>query len=160
MQAYTAVVATTYVTAGLGFLAGILWLDLMFDVQLLRARRIQRNSSDALASIAAYYRHATLGARPMNLLIALVMAATLAAIVLQMTDEPTPHWVSWTSLFTSGLPITLAICSTVPSATKLGALPEQAHEERGRLANRVLRDHVIALMGIVGTLILQLVFAP
>ena len=151
--------ATNYVTAGLGFLAGILWLDLMFDVQLLRGRRARRDPSEALASIAPYYRHATVRARPMNLLIAGVMVATLVAIALQLRDASTPAWVPRTSLVTCGVPIALAALSTVPSAIKLGTLPEGARDERNRLASRVLRDHLIALTGIVATLVVQLAFA-
>src|SRR5262245_48842763 len=72
-------VTTATVTAGLGFLAGILWLDLIFDVQILGIREHEDlRRADALNSVATYYRHATGGARRLDLFIALVMVLTLA----------------------------------------------------------------------------------
>ena len=69
--------------AGAGFLLCVLWFDLMFDVQALRAPAGELPEA-VLASIAAYYARVTTAARPMNRLIALVMVATLAAIVVEI----------------------------------------------------------------------------
>jgi hypothetical protein len=150
-------VASTYVTAGLGFLAGILWLDLMFDVQLLRnARADTRAQHDGLALVSAYYRQATGGARPMQLLVAVVMVVTLAAMVVQLRSGACPLWVSWASLIATAGPIALAWTHTLPNAIKLGATPNDASAERERLARSVLQDHVIALTGIASALALQL----
>src|SRR5262249_22775929 len=44
-------------TLGGGFLLAVLWMDLMFDVQVLRHRRDRGDlPEDVLASIAGYYR--------------------------------------------------------------------------------------------------------
>ena len=147
----------SYVTAGLGFLAGVLWLDLIFDVHLLRhAQAGTPAHDDALALVSAYYRHATGGARPMDWLIALVMAATLTALIVQLSGDACAAWVSWASLVAAGGPIFLALTHTVPTAIKLGRTPSDARAERGRLARSVLRDHALALTGILVALTLQL----
>jgi hypothetical protein len=136
-----------------------LWLDLIFDVQTARSCRADASARErALSSVSAYYRHATSGARPMDLVIAIVMLVTLLALVAQLFDAASPLWVSWTSFVTAGGPILLALTHTVPRAIELGKLPDDALAERSRLARLVLRDHVLAFAGIVATLILQLVF--
>ena len=48
-----------------GFLLAVLWMDLMFDVQVLRHRRDAQLPEPVLASIAAYYGRVTTRARPM-----------------------------------------------------------------------------------------------
>ena len=146
------------VIAGLGFLAGILWLDLIFDVQILRhAQSGTKAHEDALALMSTYYRHATGGARPMDLLIAVMMLVTLAAIIKELIGGG--DWVTWSTLIAAGGPIVLAGTHTVPSAVKLGATPREASVERRRLARTILREHVMALAGIVTALTLQLAFA-
>src|SRR5262249_18886028 len=52
-----------------GFLLAVLWMDLMFDLQMLGAA-----PEAAVASIAAYYRRVTTDARPMNQPIGLALA--------------------------------------------------------------------------------------
>ena len=59
-----------------GFLLGVLWMDLLFDVQILGA-----DPSAGVASIVAYYRRATIEAYPMNRLIALIMLVTLGVTI-------------------------------------------------------------------------------
>ena len=115
-------------TAGLGFLSGILWIDLMFDVQMLRASRSDARATErSLSAVAAYYRHATSGAGPLDLLIAIVMLATLLALAAQLLAAASPRWLSWTSFVTAGGPIALALLHTVlSSAIKLGALTDDA----------------------------------
>jgi hypothetical protein len=152
-------VATTYITAGLGFLAGVLWLDLIFDLLVFRnAEAGTRAHEDALALVGAYYRHATGGARPMDLLIGVVMILTLVALILQRIGHECPTWVSVASLIAAGGPIGLALTHTVPNAIKLGATPNDASAERSRLARSVLRDHVLALAGIGTALVLQFAY--
>ncbi len=77
-----------FVTAGAGFLAAVLWFDLMFDVQA--GAWPGRGGCEGavlpepvLASIAGYYARVTTAARPMNRLVAAVMLATLAAVIVE-----------------------------------------------------------------------------
>ena len=88
---------TAFVTGGAGFLLAVLWFDLMFDVQVPRHRDAEL-PEEVLASIGAYYRRVTTAARPMNRLIALVMVATLVAIVVQLARDDAPLWVSIASI--------------------------------------------------------------
>src|SRR3954451_7239848 len=71
--------ATAFVAAGAGFLLAVLWFALMVDVQARGGA-----GEPALASIAAYYARVTTAARPMNRLIASVMALTLVAIIVEI----------------------------------------------------------------------------
>ena len=64
-----------------GFLLAVLWMDLMFDVQVLRHRDSGELPEAVLASIAAYYRRVTTDAWPMNRAIGLVMVELLRKVV-------------------------------------------------------------------------------
>jgi hypothetical protein len=134
--------------AGLGFLLSVLWFDLMFDVQAWR-----RPASDVPASIVVYYRRVVVDAFPMNRLVALVMLTTLGALVGELVQDDTPNWVAAVSLVLVAAAVALAALRTVPNARRLslGGAPE--------LARRILRDHMLCLVAIVTSLVLQLVFA-
>ena len=145
---------TPFVTAGAGFLLAVLWFDLMFDVQVLRAER----RDDGVASMSAYYRRVTLEAYPMNRLVALVMLGTLAALVAQMAGGDGPRWASITSLVLTLGAAGLAMGHTFRTGARLGTArgtPDQQY----RLARLMLRDHLICLAAIVAVLVLQLGFA-
>ncbi len=112
-----------FVAAGAGFLLAVLWFDLMFDVQAAGHAEVPE---PALASIAAYYARVTTAARPMNRLIAAVMAATLAAIVVEIAGSTEPAWLGWVSLGLALAAIGLAGLRTVPAAVRLGNAPRPA----------------------------------
>jgi hypothetical protein len=138
----------TLAASGAGFLLAVLWLDLMFDVQLLGR---QGRRKEVVASISAYYRRVTTDARPMNRLVALAMVVTLASIVTELARGTTPTWAWWTCLVLTGVPVALAGGHTVPSAVRLGA----GGDDQGRqlaLARSILRDHLVCLVCIVGLL--------
>jgi hypothetical protein len=146
-----------FITAGGGFLLAVLWFDLMFDVQV-RGRRERELPEDALGSIASYYRRVTTAARPMNRLLAVVMLATLVAIVVQLARGDQPAWISWTSLALAAGPILPATVHTVPSAVRLAARTDQV-EEQSRLARSIFRDHLLSAASITALLVVQLGFA-
>ena len=145
---------TAFVTAGAGFLLAVLWFDLMFDVQVLRAE--QRD--EGVASIAAYYRRVTLEAYPMNRLVALVMLGTLTALVVQVADDDAPRWAAITSLVLTLGATGLAVGHTFRTGARLGS-GRGAADEQHRLARLMLRDHLGCLAAIVAVLVLQLGFA-
>jgi hypothetical protein len=61
-----------------GFLVAVVWMDLIFDVQVLRhARASGPLPEPVLASIAGYYRRATTDSRPMSRLIAAAMGVAV-----------------------------------------------------------------------------------
>ncbi|HYV59145.1 MAG TPA: hypothetical protein VFA62_03665, partial [Acidimicrobiia bacterium] len=111
---------TPFVTAGTGFLLAVLWFDLMFDVQAARSRDPELPET-VLASTAAYYRRVTTAARPMNRLVAVVMAGTIAVIIVQLVREDAPRWAASVSLALTAGAISLAALHTVPNAIRLGA---------------------------------------
>jgi hypothetical protein len=143
-----------FVAAGAGFLLAVLWFDLMFDVQV-------RGHSDGvlpegvLASIATYYARVTTASRPMNLLIAAVMLATLAAIAVEIALGDDPRWVGWASLPLAIAAIGLARVRTVPRAVRLGSRVDPANEQ-SVLARSILQDHLACFAAILALLVLQL----
>ncbi|HEV7750230.1 MAG TPA: hypothetical protein VGO71_01755 [Baekduia sp.] len=147
---------TAFVTAGAGFLLAVLWFDLMFDVQAARDRE---PPEAVLASIAGYYARVTTDARPMNRLIALVMLATLAAIVVQIVRGDEPRWAAWASLVLAAVPVVLATTRTLPSAVRLGTRRDGA-EVQGRLARTILTEHLVCAAAIATLLVVQLAAAP
>ena len=136
-----------------GFLIAVLWMDLIFDSQVLRHRGPDDLPEPVLASIAGYYRRATTTSRPMSYLIAVVMAILLAAIGVRAATDDGPIWLPVVAAVLAGIPILLAMLHTVPSAVRLGARADDATEQ-SRLARAVFRDHGLCLICMSAFLIL------
>jgi len=138
-----------------GFLIAVLWMDLIFDSQVLRHRGADELPEPVLSSIAAYYRRATTTSKPMSYLIVLVMAILLGSLGFAWADGP---FAIWPVAVASGLavgPILLAVLRTVPNAVRLGARTGDIAEQ-SRLARSVFVDHVACLGCMVGFLALWL----
>ncbi|OBH35787.1 hypothetical protein A5692_10975 [Mycobacterium sp. E342] len=130
-------------TACGGFLFAVLWMDLIFDVQVLRFRSAPTGLPDAvLDSIAAYYHRATTTSRPMSRLIAVVMVALLGALTYEFVRGPEPWWVLVFSAVLAGVPVMVALTQTVPDAVRLGRRTDDPPEQT-RLARSVCRDHLV-----------------
>src|SRR5687767_10567196 len=113
-----------------GFLLAVLWMDLMFDVQVLPYRdRSAELPEPVLASIAAYYRRVTTTAAPMGHLIAVVMLVAIATLLAQVFRGGGPWWVTLASLLLAGAPIGLAAARVVPNAVRLGARADTALQQ-------------------------------
>lgn len=132
--------------AGAGFLIAVLWMDLIFDVQVLRHRRSAELPEPVLASIAGYYRRATTTSRPMSLLIAAVMVVLLTALAFHAAEGPGPGWRSGVYAALAGGPVLLALVRTVPNAVALGGRTGTPAEQT-RLARAICRDHLLCLTG-------------
>lgn len=130
--------------AGSGFLIAVLWMDLIFDVQVLAHRRSAELPEPVLASIAGYYHRATTTSRPMSLLIAAVMAILLASLAFHTVDGIGPSWRTAALAVLAGGPVLLALLRTVPLAVKLGHRSGPVIEQ-SRLARSVCRDHLLCL---------------
>jgi hypothetical protein len=142
----------TVMAAGGGFLLAVLWFDLMFDAQALRAPRSAPIPEAALASIARYYQRVTIDAQPMPRLVGIVMAMVLGATLF----EPLP-WTPWrvASVLLLGVPITLALTRIFPAARRLAARADPV-EEQSRLARGIAYAHVACLLAIVAFLAIRL----
>ncbi|OBI86818.1 hypothetical protein [Mycobacterium sp. 1245805.9] len=140
-------------TACSGFLLGVLWMDLIFDVQVLQNRSGDELPEPVLASIAGYYHRATTTSRPMSRLIALVMLILLAALGFQAARGHDPGWLLATSAALAGVPMALALTRTVPAAVRLGHQADGPAEQT-RLARAVCRDHLVCFGGMLAFLVL------
>jgi hypothetical protein len=139
-------------SAGGGFLLAVLWFDLMFDVQ---ARGYASDVPEvALASIAAYYARVTTAARPMNRLVAVAMALTIAAVIAELAKGASPAWAAWASLAAVLCAVALVAARTVPNAVRLGTRRD-SDETQSTLATAILRDHVLCAGAITLLLVLQ-----
>lgn len=145
-------------TACGGFLLAVLWMDLLFDVQVLRHRRERAVPEPVLASIAAYYRRVTTDARPLGHLVGLVMLVALAVLGVQIAVGHGPRWLALASLVLAGGPVLLALLRVVPNAVRLGSRADDVAQQSA-LARGICRDHLLCLAGILAFVALQLVAA-
>ncbi|KIU15163.1 hypothetical protein TL10_20365 [Mycolicibacterium llatzerense] len=141
--------------AGSGFLIAVLWMDLIFDVQVLRHRRSADVPEPVLASIAAYYHRATTASRPMSLVIAAVMVILLAALAFHAVRGAAPGWLLALSAVLAGGPVLLALLRTVRHAVTLGHRTGTLAEQ-SRLARSICRDHLWCLTSMSAFLALWL----
>jgi hypothetical protein len=123
--------------AGAGFLAAVLWFDLMFDVQALRLD--DADGEGRLTSIADYYRRVTIEAYPANRLVATVMLLTIAGSVVRLWRAPSLRALVALALIVA--PVALAARRVVPNAMRLGARTDSLPTQRA-LARTILWDHV------------------
>jgi hypothetical protein len=135
-------VATWLISACSGFLLAVLWMDLIFDAQVLAQPDAGGDLPEpVLASIAGYYRRAVTGSRPMSRLIAVVMVVLLAALGFRVARGHDPGWLVAVSAVLAGVPILLALTRTVPNAVRLGDRSGSPTDQT-RLARSIWRDHL------------------
>jgi hypothetical protein len=147
---------TLVLTACGGFLLAVIWMDLIFDSQVLAHRHSgEQLPEPVLASIAGYYHRATTTSRPMSRLIALVMAILLAALGFRAALGDDPGWLLAVAAALAGIPILLAMIRTVPNAVRLGKRADTTAIQT-RLARSIFTDHVLCFVFIVGFLALWL----
>ena len=139
-------------TACSGFLFAVLWMDLIFDTQVIgHLSGGPELPEPVLASIAGYYQRAT--TRPLSGLIALVMLILIVALGFQITLGRDPGWLGVLSAGLAGAPMALALTRTLPAAVRLGHRTDGASEQT-RLARSICRDHVICISCMVAFLVL------
>ena len=138
-----------------GFLIAVLWMDLMFDSQVLRHRGAEELPESVLSSLAAYYHRATTTSRPMGHLIALVMAILLGSLIVRFATGDDPVWLIAVSVVLAGVPIALALMRTVRNAARLGARADSIAGQ-SRRARSIFGDHVFCLASLTAFLILWL----
>jgi hypothetical protein len=138
-----------------GFLLAVLWLDLMFDVQVLGPASSQPLPEAVLASIATYYHRVTIEAFPMNRLIAAVMLVAVITSIVQLVQGKEPRRYALGALILSVIPVGLALTRIVPNAMRLAARSDTV-EVQSELARSIWRDHVGCAMAIAIFVALQL----
>ena len=132
-----------------GFLMAVLWMDLMFDVQIRRPA----DRATTIASIAAYYRRVTTDAFPMNRLIAAVMLTTLVGSAAQTLVGGKP--ATLVTLMLGTAPIALALTRIVPAAVRLGARTDPPAVQDA-LARAIWREHVLCFLAMTAFTVLEL----
>jgi len=138
------------------FLAGVVWMDLMFDVQALGGDAGPVPAA-ALTSIAAYYRRVTTDAHPMGNLIAAVMLVAIAGAVWGVVRRER-RALDWLALVLATGPIGLAGGRVLPNAVRLGTSVDTL-EARSALARLIARDHVLCFVAIAGFAATQVALA-
>jgi hypothetical protein len=150
-------VVAPLLTACSGFLLAVLWMDLIFDVQVFGHRSAGEELPEpVVASIAGYYHRATTTSRPMSRLIALVMVILLGALGFQAVRGQDPGWLLATSAGLAGVATVLALTHTVPNAVRLGHRRDSPPEQT-RLARSICRDHLVCAGCLLAFVILWLV---
>lgn len=134
----------TLLACGGGFLLGVLWMDLMFDVQALGAP-----SPAALQSVAAYYARATTGAWPMGHLILAVMLGTLALTFDWLARDRETRRTPVFALVLLFAPIALGLFRVVRNAERLGAQVDSPAIQWA-LARSICLDHAACFLLVAG----------
>ncbi len=149
---------TSLLTACSGFLLAVLWMDLIFDAQVLTDTTPGGHLPEqVLDSIASYYRRAVIESRPMSHLIAGVMAVLVGALGFRAARGHDPVWLMAGSALLAVGPILLAVTHTVPSAARLGGRSGDPAAQTA-LARSIWRDHVVCAVAMSTFLVLWLVY--
>lgn len=139
-----------------GFLLAVLWMDLIFDVQVLRQPPAPAPLPEpVLTSIAAYYRRATTDSRPMSRLIALAMLVAVLGSAWDVARGEGAWLARVASLALCAAPAALAAARVVPNAVRLGARADDAATQSA-LARGICRDHLACLASIAAFIALRL----
>jgi len=141
-----------------GFLLAVLWMDLMFDVQVLEGQQRRELPEAVLSSIAAYYRRVTTLARPMGHLVGAMMLIGMLTLLLQTVRGGERRWIAVVSLFLFGVPAALGLFHVYPNAVRLGSRADSALEQ-SRLARAIHREHLLCLGAMLSFVVLQLLAA-
>jgi hypothetical protein len=141
-----------------GFLLAVLWMDLMFDVQVRAHAPAPALLPEAtLASIAGYYRRVTTDAHPMQRLIALVMGAAVVGSV--WTVRSARHRaLGWLAVAAVLAPVALAGERVVPNAVRLGMRVDPP-DVQSALARAILADHVLCFVSIAAFVAIEIALA-
>ena len=140
-----------------GFLAAVLWFDLMFDVQVLGEPEGQGTvlPEPVLASISSYYRRVLIDASPMGRLVGITMLVGWVGVGMQLWRRELHGALGWATALLLFAPTTLAAVRVVPYARRL-AMRRDSLEVQSDLARTICFDHQICLAAILAFIALQL----
>ncbi len=139
-----------------GFLLAVLWMDLIFDVQVLRQQPAPHALPEpVLASIAGYYRRVTTESQPMGRLVALAMVSAVLGSAWDVARGEGALLARVASLVLCAAPAALAAARVVPNAVRLGARKDDAATQSA-LARVICRDHLACFASIAAFIALRL----
>lgn len=142
-----------------GFLLAVLWMDLMFDVQVLRhGRGPAALPEPVLGSIAAYYRRVTTEAHPMGRLVGVAMVAAAIGSLAQLFRGGGSFGLRLAALLLVAAPAGLAARRILPAAVRLGARGDPP-EAQSALARAICREHLACLAAIAAFVAIEVVLA-
>jgi hypothetical protein len=137
-----------------GFLLGVLWMDLMFDVQAL-GHAAGALPEEVLAAIAGYYRRVTTEADPMGRLVGIVLGGALAGTVWQAARRQLQPAFAAAALLAVGVPLALALLRVLPNAVRLGTRADSTLVQ-SELARAICREHLFCLASMLVFVAIQL----
>lgn len=140
-------------TACGGFLLGVLWMDLLFDVQVLGT-----DPQNAVASIVAYYGRVTTRAYPMNRVIGAVMLITVGVTVYGLVRRRIGARVGLPALGLAATAIGMALLRVFPNAVRLGSGADPLDAQLA-LARAICFDHVLCL-GLMAGFVALVIASP
>lgn len=126
-----------------GFLLAVLWMDLIFDVQVLGHRGAL--PEPVLASIAGYYKRATTDSYPMSRLIAAVMAVAVVGSTVHVFTGAQALALRMAAVSLCAAPAALALVRVVPDAVRLGSRRDDVGTQSA-LARAICRHHMVCLV--------------
>ena len=132
------------------FLLAVLWMDLMFDVQVLGGDP----SASALASIRAYYQRVTVDSGAMAYLIGLVMLTGVGLAIVQARRSRAGLALRIAAPALVIIPVGLALGLIFPSAQELAHTDAVARQTE--LAQRICYSHLAVFAMISAFLGIQL----
>jgi hypothetical protein len=129
-----------------GFLLAVLWMDLIFDVQVLAYEsKLTPLPEKVLASIASYYRRVTKEADPMRQVVGLILILALGGSLYQAVRSSASPWLRMLPLLLCGSAIGLTVFRIFPNAARLGARVDPV-ESQSELARSIFRGHVFCFI--------------
>ena len=139
---------------GGGFLLAVLWMDLMFDVQV-RGHAAAAVPVDVLDSISRYYARVTTSSQPRGRLIAVMMLITIIGAVGLVVRREVPTWRAIIVLLLILAAVVVAGSRTVKNAVRLGSRGDDTAGQ-SRLAHLIYFDHRLCGVCIAASLVLVL----
>jgi hypothetical protein len=137
-----------------GFLAAVLWFDLMFDVQVLGEPPGPLDEA-ILDSLAAYYRRVLVDASPMGRLVGITMLIGWVSVGFQLKRAELRGPLGSATAALLFVPTLLAGLRIVPNAVRLATRIDPI-EQQSELARSILNEHVLCLVAILLFIALQL----
>jgi len=137
-----------------GFLAAVLWFDLMFDVQVLGQPAGPLDPA-VLDSITGYYQRVLIDASPMGRLVGLSMLVGWVSVGFQLKRRELTGPLGWLTAALLFAPTLLAGVRIVPNAAQLAGRADSLSVQ-SELARSICFDHLACLASIALFLALQL----